>query len=298
MSVDVIPVASTARTRTESRRRLKPGEASRPRKAVSLLVLVVGSFVFAYPFLWMISTSLRTKQGVAEGGIGLFPLQWQFSNYADALGSFPFWSYLLNSLLSTLIPVAGTTIVASLVGFALARIPAKGAGAIFAVILATMLLPGEVTLVPQFILFKQLDMMNSLYPVILPVFFGSPFFIFLFRQFYLHLPASLVDAAIVDGAGWFRIWRSIFLPLSKPIIVATAVLQFIASWNNFVTPAIYLTSEQWKTLPVALAGFQSTNGTDTPLLMAASIVVVLPCIAIFFFAQKQIVGGVTFTGNR
>jgi ABC-type glycerol-3-phosphate transport system permease component len=284
--------------RERRRRHRKPGEASPARKATSVIVLIVGSFVFAYPFLWMIATSLRTQQGVAEGGIGLFPLQWRFSNYADALSSFPFWAYLGNSLLSTLIPVIGTTLTGSLVGFALARIPARGANVVFGVILGTLLLPGEVTLVPQFILFRELDMMNSLYPVILPLVFGSPFFIFLFRQFYLHLPASLVDAAIMDGAGWFRIWRSIFLPLSRPIIVATAVLQFIASWNNFVTPAIYLTSETWKTLPVALAGFQSTNTTDTPLLMAASIVVVLPCIVIFFLAQKQIVGGVTFTGNR
>ncbi|MEY9853219.1 multiple sugar transport system permease protein [Leifsonia sp. EB41] len=275
-----------------------PGEASRPRRAIQVVILVVGSFVFAYPFLWMIATSLRTRFGVASGGIALWPVQWQFSNYVDGLNSFPFWQYLTNSVLSTVIPVVATVVVSSLVGFALARIPARGAGIVFGVILATMLLPGEVTLVPQFVLFRQLDMMNSLYPIILPAMLGSPFFIFLFRQFYLRLPLSLTDAAIVDGAGWFRIWRSIYLPLSKPVIVAAAVLQFMASWNNFLTPAIYLTSDRWKTLPLGLAGFSSVNGTNTPLLMATAIVVVLPCVVIFFVAQKQIVGGVSFTGSK
>jgi multiple sugar transport system permease protein len=286
------------RKRRRGRGHYVPGQASPPRKAVQVGFLVLGSVIFAYPFIWMIATSLRTRIGVASGGIALWPVQWQFSNYIDGLNSFPFWAYLGNSIISTVIPVIGTVVISSMVGFALARIPARGAGIVFGVILATMLLPSEVTLVPQFILFRQLDMMDSLYPIILPAFCGSPFFIFLFRQFYLRLPASLTDAAIVDGAGWFRIWSAVYLPLSKPIVVAAAVLQFMSSWNNFLTPAIYLTSERWKTLPLALAGFSSVNGTNTPLLMATAVVVVVPCVAIFFLAQKQIVGGLSFTGSR
>jgi ABC-type glycerol-3-phosphate transport system permease component len=201
-------------------------------------------------------------------------------------------------LLATLLPVAFTVISSSLVGFAFARIPAPAAGVLFAIVLSTMLLPGEVTLIPQFILFRDLDMMDTLYPIILPSLFGSAFFIFLFRQFYLRLPEALTDAAIIDGAGWFRIWWSIYLPLSQPIIVAASVIQFMGSWNNFLTPSIYLTSPTWKTLPLALAGFSSANSTDTSLLMAASIVVVLPCIIVFFAAQKHIIGGISFTGSR
>ncbi|AMM19450.1 hypothetical protein AX769_03950 [Frondihabitans sp. PAMC 28766] len=277
---------------------MAPGDASPPRKAVQVGVLVLGSVLFAYPFIWMIATSLRTQLGVASGGIALWPVQWQFSNYVNGLSAFPFWKYLANSAISTIVPVVGTVVISSMVGFALARIPTRGANLVFGVILATMLLPSEVTLVPQFILFRQLDMMDSLYPIILPAFCGSPFFIFLFRQFYLRLPGALTDAAIIDGAGWLRIWWAVYLPLSKPIIVAAAVLQFMSSWNNFITPAIYLTSERWKTLPLALAGFSSINGTNTPLLMATAVVVVVPCVAIFFLAQKQIVGGLSFTGSR
>ncbi|MEU3985981.1 carbohydrate ABC transporter permease [Streptomyces sp. NPDC026672] len=287
------------RAREPRRPRTSPVRAqSSAGRIASFAALVVGSFVFAYPFLWMIATSLRTRRGVASGGVSLWPVQWAFGNYADGLGSFPFWRYLGNSLVTTLIPVAGTVLVSSLAGFAFARIPARGRGVVFAVVLGTMLLPGEVTLVPQFILFRELGMMNTLYPLILPYVFGSPFFIFLFRQFYLRLPGSLTDAAIVDGAGWLRTWWSIYLPLSKPILIASAVLQFMASWNNFLAPAIYVSNDDLKTLPLALAGFTSVNGTNTPLLLATSIVVVLPCIVIFFAAQRHIIGGISFTGSK
>jgi multiple sugar transport system permease protein len=267
-------------------------------RVATTIGLIAGSFVFVYPFLWMLATSLRTPQGVASGGISLWPIQWRFSNYTDGLASFPFWHYLANSAISTLIPVVGTVIVSSFVGFAFARIPARGAGILFGIVLATMLLPGEVTLVPQFILFRSLDMVDTLYPIILPSLFGSAFFIFLFRQFYMRLPADMSEAALVDGAGWFRIWWSIYLPLSKPVLIAAAVLQFMGSWNNFLGPAIYITTDRWKTLPLALAGFSSVNSTDTTLLMATSIVVIAPCIVIFFLAQKYIVGGISFTGSK
>lgn len=282
------------------RRRPRRGvtQPTRGGQVTAFVTLVLGSFVFAYPFLWMIATSLRTRQGIAAAGIRLWPVQWHVENYADGLQAFSFWRYLGNSVISTLVPVVFTVLVSSIVGFAFARIPARGAGLLFGVVLSTMLLPGEVTLVPQFILFRTLDMMDTLYPLILPSVFGSAFFIFLFRQFYLRLPQSLTDAAIVDGAGWFRIWRSIYLPLSQPIVVAAAVLQFMGSWNNFMTPAIYLSSDRWKTLPLALAGFQSANSTDTGMLMAVSIVVILPCIVLFFAAQRHIVGGISFTGSK
>lgn len=279
--------------RRGSARGMSPGT-----RAAATIALLVGSFVFIYPFLWMLATSLRTPQGVASGGISLWPIQWAFSNYTEGLASFPFLKYLTNSVISTLIPVVGTVLVSSFVGFAFARIPARGAGIAFGVVLGTMLLPGEVTLVPQFILFRSLGMVDTLYPIILPSLFGSAFFIFLFRQFYMRLPANLSEAALVDGASWFRIWWSIYLPLSKPIVIAAAVLQFMSSWNNFLGPAIYLTTDKWKTLPLALAGFSSVNSTDTTRLMATSIVVMAPCIAIFFLAQRHIIGGISFTGSK
>ncbi|UBU18969.1 carbohydrate ABC transporter permease [Nonomuraea gerenzanensis] len=267
-------------------------------RILALTLLVIGSAGFVYPFLWMIATALRTPEGVAHAGASLWPLQWQWSNFAEGLGSFPFWTYLRNSLLSTLVPVVAVVFSSSLVGFAFARIRARGAGVLFAVVLSTLLLPQEVTIVPQFILFRNLDMIDTLWPIIVPTFFGSAFFIFLYRQFYLRLPEALTDAALIDGAGWFRIWFSIYLPLSRPIIIATAVLQFMSYWNNFFQAAIYLTTDRWKTLPLALAGFQSVNGTDTPLLMATALVVTAPCVLLFFIAQRHIIGGISFTGSK
>ncbi|MFE7752061.1 carbohydrate ABC transporter permease [Streptomyces sp. NPDC057428] len=264
----------------------------------SVAVLIVGSVVFVYPFLWMIATALRTPEGVSSGGIALWPVQWQWSNFSDGLNSFPFWRYFRNSLLSTLVPVAAVVYSSSLVGFAFARIRARGSNVLFGIVLATLLLPQEVTIVPQFVLFKNLDMLNTLWPIIVPTFFGSAFFIFLFRQFYLRLPESLTDAAILDGAGWFRIWWSVYLPLSRPVLIATAVLQFMSYWNNFFHAAIFITDDKWKTLPLALAGFQSVNGTNTPLLMATTVVVTLPCVLIFFLAQRHIIGGISFSGNK
>ncbi|MFC6365310.1 carbohydrate ABC transporter permease [Nonomuraea thailandensis] len=277
------------------------GEARRGplgTRILALTLLVIGSAGFVYPFLWMIATALRTPEGVAHAGASLWPLQWQWSNFAEGLGSFPFWTYLRNSLLSTLVPVVAVVFSSSLVGFAFARIRARGAGVLFAVVLSTLLLPQEVTIVPQFILFRNLDMIDTLWPIIVPTFFGSAFFIFLYRQFYLRLPEALTDAALIDGAGWFRIWFSIYLPLSRPIIIATAVLQFMSYWNNFFQAAIYLTTDRWKTLPLALAGFQSVNGTDTPLLMATALVVTAPCVLLFFIAQRHIIGGISFTGSK
>ncbi len=289
------PRAQTGRT---ARARRSPTDGTPAARYTAVAVLVVGSVVFVYPLLWMIATALRTPEGVSSGGIALWPVQWQWSNFSSGLDSFPFWRYFRNSLLSTLVPVAAVVYSSSLVGFAFARIQARGANVLFGVVLATLLLPQEVTIVPQFILFKNLDMLNTLWPIIVPTFFGSAFFIFLFRQFYLRLPESLTDAAILDGAGWFRIWWSVYLPLSRPVLIATAVLQFMSYWNNFFHAAIFITDDKWKTLPLALAGFQSVNGTNTPLLMATTLVVTLPCVLIFFFAQRHIIGGISFSGNK
>jgi multiple sugar transport system permease protein len=288
------PAAPPVRGRRNGGRR-RQSTASR---AATIAALVVGSLLFVYPFLWMMASALRSQAGVSRGGPWLWPVQWKWSNFGDGLASFPFWRYLGNSLLATLIPVVAVVISSSLVGFALARIRARGSGVLFAIVLATLLLPQEVTIVPQFILFKNLHMINTLYPIILPTFFGGAFFIFLFRQFYLGMPESLTDAALIDGAGWLRIWYSIYLPLSRPVVVATAVMQFMGYWNNFFQPVIYLSTDKWKTLPLALAGFQSVHGTDIPLLMATALVVSAPCVLIFFLAQRHIIDGISFTGSK
>lgn len=262
------------------------------------IVLILGCIVFLYPLFWMVASSLRSLQEVAQSGMNIIPQHWRWSNYAKALGTFPFFTYLRNSLVTTFVPVFGTVFSCSLVGFAFARLKVKGNGLMFVLLLSTMLLPGDVTMIPQYILFKNLGMMDSLYPIIIPAFFGSAFYIFLFRQFYARLPFSLEEAAIIDGCGYFKIWRSIFLPLSKPALMCVGVMSFMGDWNNFMQPLIYINSDEWKTLTLGLAGFQGTFATQTNLMMAVAVVIILPCLILFFAAQKSFIEGLTFSGSK
>lgn len=267
-------------------------------QGLAYIVLIAGGIAFLYPFIWMISASLRNLQEIAVSGMNIWPENWRWENYAEALTAFPFGRYLLNSFITTILPIVGTVFSCSLIGYAFARLRVKGSGLLFVLVLSTMLLPGEVTMIPQFILFKNLGMLDSLYPLIIPAFFGSPFYIFLLRQFYSRLPVGLEEAAIIDGCGYFKIWRTIFLPLSKPALMAVGVMVFMGSWNNFMGPLIYINSDKWKTLTLGLAGFQGTYATSTNLLMAAAVVIILPCIILFFAAQKAFMEGLTFSGSK
>lgn len=261
------------------------------------LLISVG-LVLAYPLLWMLVSSVRTMEDIARSGLNLWPSELHFENYATVFQSFPFWQYLLNSTITTLIPIFATTISSSLVAFAFARINIPRRNLIFLGVLATMFLPGEVTIIPNFILFRELGMINTLYPLILPAFFGSPFFIFLLRQFYAGLPKSLEESAIIEGATMFQVWWKLFLPLSRPALVAVSVLIFMSRWNDFFGPLIYINSDRWKTLPIGLAGFQDTHSVQTNLLMAATILMIIPCVVLFFIAQRAFLEGITFTGSK
>lgn len=278
--------------------------ASKKRKATGSVhwlaypLLLIGAAIFLYPFVWMFSTSLRSLEEVARSGMNLWPEHWRWSNYVDALTAMPFGRYLVNSVLTTAFPIIGTVLSCSLVGYAFARLKVRGSGFLFVLVLSTMLLPGEVTMIPQFILFKNLGMLDTLYPMIVPAFFGSAFYIFLLRQFYARLPVGLEEAALIDGCSYFKIWLKIFLPLSKPALMAVGVMVFMGSWNNFMGPLIYVNSDKWKTLTLGLAGFQGTYSTDTNLLMAAAIVITLPCIVLFFLAQRAFMEGLTFSGSK
>ena len=262
------------------------------------LILITLGVLFLYPLLWMIATSLRTNQEIAAAGMDLIPETLRFENYANAFDSFPVWIYLRNTLITTLIPVIFLPLSSSIVAFAFARIRVPGRNIIFMIMLSTMFLPGQVTIIPQFIIFRNLGMINTLYPLFITSIFGSPFWIFLLRQFYAGLPKSLEEAALLDGATMFQIWWRIFLPLSRPALVAMSVLVFMGGWNNFFGALVYLHSDKWKTLPLALQGFQGRYLTNTPELMAVTLVVIAPLIVLFFLAQRAFIEGITFTGVK
>jgi len=201
--------------------------------------------------------------------------------------NFPFALYLLNSTIITVFCVLGQVLVASLVGYAFARLRFRGKNALFLVVLATMMLPQQVTMVPLFILYRMLGWIDTFKPLILPAYLGGfPFFIFLFRQFFLTIPREVDEAARIDGCGHLDIWWRILLPMARPAVATVAVLTFLWTWNDFLQPLIYINSHELRTAALALSDFQTHHGESRlDLLMAASVIVLLPCLVLFFFAQ-------------
>lgn len=275
-------------------------------KTFILFALLIGSVAMLFPLWWMLILSL-SEPGTAAAGASAetfrwWPETWNWNNYAEALrrmGSRGAWvgfqDALANSVVITTLCVVGQILSGSLVGYAFARLRFRGRSVSFAVMLATMMLPAQVTMIPMFLMFRWFGWIDTLLPLVVPVFFGTPFFIFLFRQFIAQVPEALIEAARLDGCGHFAIWWRIMLPMCRPVIAITAIFTFIGTWNDFLGPLIYLHSEQNRTLALALNAFKSQYGDfrDAHLLMAASIVTMLPCIVLFFVAQKQFVGGLT-----
>lgn len=261
-------------------------------------LLVMGSALFLIPLLWMISTSLK-----AEGAIFVFPPQWipkslHWENYKTALTILPFATFFKNTCIITFFSLVGTLLSSSLVAFGFARLRFPGRRVLFMVLLGTMMIPYPVTLIPMYILFNRLGWVDTFLPLIVPSFFGSAFFIFLLRQYYLSIPLELDDAARIDGCGSFQIFYRIHLPLIKPALITVAILNFMGTWNDFLGPLIYLQSQEHYTLALGLNIFKGMYSTDWNLLMAASLVVLVPTVILFFFAQKRIIGGIALTGLK
>lgn len=267
--------------------------------AVSTILIVVGAFAVLVPFAWMVSTSVKP-----DGEVFLIPIRWiphqlQLSNYAAATSAFPFWIFAVNSVHVTLLVVLGSVGSSSLVAYAFARLRARGRDILFIILLSSLMLPAEVTLVSTYLIFKFLGWVDSYSPLIVPAYFGSAFYIFLLRQFYMTLPVELDDAAKIDGCGYFGIYARIILPLSKPALATVAIFSFFDTWNSFQAPLIYLNTMEKYTLPVGLTFFHDQYmGTPWNQMMAASLLVMLPCLVVFFFAQRTFIQGAVLTGLK
>lgn len=266
----------------------------------NLLLYVVLSLIgvlMLLPLFWLLSTSLK--------GRGLeftFPPQWipepvVWSNYVEALTILPFGQFFLNTVNITFFSTLGALLSSSMVAFGFARIPFPGRRPLFMLLLSTLMLPYVVTLIPSFLLFKYLRWLDTFWPLIVPNFFGgSPFFIFLIRQFYATIPLDLDEAAEIDGAGYLRIWWSVLLPLSRPVLATVVIFSFIWNWNDFLGPLIYINSLENFTLALGLAGFRSQHSARWNLLMAASTVVLIPVLILFFVAQRYFIRGIVTSG--
>lgn len=265
-----------------------------------LLLIVITGLIFAVPLGFMVSVSLHAEGEGLGGSVADLATETHFENYAHALTRMhDFPRLLFNTVLITGLSIAGQLLTCSLAGFAFARLRFRGRDALFLLVLATMMLPDQVTAIPRFLLFRTFGMVDSYYPLVLPtVLGGAPFFIFLFRQYFLALPAELDEAARIDGCSPFQSYRKIFLPLARPMLVTVAIFTFLATWNDFWAPLIYLLSPEKRTLTLALAEFNRTYNTAVEQMMAASGVILFPCILAYFLAQKVFMRGVQVAASK
>ncbi len=260
------------------------------------LVLIVLGFTFQVPLLWVISTSLKTP-----GQVFVVPVQWlpsppRWANYIEIFRVLPLLSFIRNSVIATTMGTLGTVLSSVVVGYSLARLRWPGRDIVLGLLVATMMLPGVATLIPTFIMFKYLGWVNTLYPLFVPSWLGGSFYIFLMRQFMLGLPFELEEAGRIDGAGSFRILWQLIAPLCGPAIATVAIFSFLAHYNDFLGPLIYLSSPEVLTLPLGIRWYQGSFGNQWHLVMAASCVTVLPVIGLFFGAQRYFIRGIVLTG--
>jgi multiple sugar transport system permease protein len=293
MSAKVVDITSHP-SRDPSRNRTK----RLLRGFLTHLVLIPAAAVFIIPFLWMISTSLKpNSQLFAYPPIWIpNPIQWE--NYPKSVTYVPFFSYLLNTLIISVFSVVGVVVSSSLVAYSLARIHWPGRNVLFLLTIATLMLPYQVTIIPVFLIFKNLGWVGDFRPLILPQFFGYALYIFLLRQFFMTIPQELSEAARIDGANELRIYLWIIMPLAKPALATVAVFQFIRSWTDYLGPLIYLNDQKLYTLQLGLYQYSSQYGREWGLLMSAAVLITLPPIIIFFLTQRTFVQGVTLTGIK
>jgi ABC-type glycerol-3-phosphate transport system permease component len=271
---------------------------ARISQSIIFLFLAVASVLFVAPVVWMFVSALKPNLQIFDGR--WIPQTWDWSNFSTAWREAPFGAYARNTLIVSCVGVAGNVLSSSLVAYSFARLRWPGREVVFITVLATMLIPGIVLFVPQFILWSKLGFVDTWVPLTVPAWFGSPFYIFLLRQFYRGIPSDLTDAARIDGAGEFRIWWQIVMPLARPALTAVAIFAFTGAWEDFFGPLIYLSTESKFTLQLGLQVFEASGGgiPQWNYLMAVGFIIMLPVIALFFVGQRYFIEGVTLTGLK
>ena len=267
---------------------------------IVFVILVLAGVCFLAPFAWMLSTSLKPLNETMSLPPRWLPSHIQWHNYPDAIAAMGyFWRYTWNTLFLCFMTVLGTVTSSALAAYGFSRIDWKGRDKVFLILLATMMIPFPVIMVPIYSLFKTLGWIGTTRPLWVPSLFAGAFNVFLLRQFFMTLPRDMSEAARIDGCNEFQIFLRIILPLSKPALLVVAIFQFMATWNDFLGPLIFLAEQKDFTLALGLQSFQSQQGgTSWHLLMAASTLVVLPVVVLFFFTQRSFVEGVATTGAK
>jgi multiple sugar transport system permease protein len=274
-------------------------------KIVAYALTSILAIAFAAPFIWMLSLSLQNVEQLAKYPPKLFPAPLHWDNYPKAMSypQRPFHIFFKNSLIYTFLATTGVTLSSAFVAFGFSRVQWRGRDALFVLVLSTMMLPSQVTMIPQYIIFKYLGWLDSLKPLVVPAWLGSAFDIFLLRQFFLTIPRELDEAAIIDGCDYFSILWRIIIPLSKPALVTVVAFSIVATWNNFMGPLIYLNSSKKMTVAVGLRVFQAMAGDTGALVefgqvIAAAVTSLVPMMILFIAAQRYFVTGIAMTGLK
>jgi ABC-type glycerol-3-phosphate transport system permease component len=276
---------------------------TRSSDVLLVLALVVLALIFIFPFFWTVSSSLKAPTEILTYPPTFVPAVPQWGNYARVFALSPFARWILNTLFVVGLGTLGAVLSSSVVAYSFARFKYRGRDFIFMLTLGTMMLPAQVTLIPQYILWSKMGLVNTLYPLWLPQWFGGgAFFIFLLRQFFLTVPRELDEAALIDGANRLRIFWTILMPLCVPALATVTIISFIANWDDYLTPLVYLNSQLMYTLALGLSFFKNypENGglPQQHLLMAATVMTTLPPIVLFFAAQRYFVRGIVLSGLK
>ena len=270
--------------------------SARVQTALYHAVMIVLTFAFVFPALWAVSMSLRTDENMFAAD-QLIPHPITFEHYARLFEALPeLWRYFLNTLVIAVLGTAGTLLSSSLAGFALARIRFPGRGALLIAMLLTLMVPVHATLIPQYVIFRELGWLNTPLPIIVPLLFGTPFATFFFRQYFLTLPTELEDAAAIDGAGPWRTFFRIFVPLSGPAYLAIGLLTFVSLWNSYFLNTIYLAKQDSWVLTQALQSLIGRYQAEYGAIMAGVTLVSLPILIAYLIFQRRIVHGISMTG--
>jgi multiple sugar transport system permease protein len=264
---------------------------SRLEKTVSYLILCLVGILLFVPFVYMLSIAFASDATTVKAAFTFIPLEFTLGNFSKIFTDYHMGTYLKNSIIITLWTVVGSVVSASIVSYGFARLKAKGSGILFVVLLSTMMIPGEVTMVPQFIIFRELGWVNTFLPLIIPSFFAGAFNVFLIRQFVMAIPKSLDEAAMIDGMGHIGIYTKIIVPMTYPILSAIAIFSFSYNWGNFMGPLIYINDPEKTPLALGVQLISTAGGGQVPpwnMVMIASLFLTLPMLIVYMFGQRFI----------
>lgn len=267
---------------------------------IVLILLCLGAVVMVFPLIYMIFASFMTKNQILSANFSLFPNPWKWGKYSEVLAKPEFLRGVRNTLIVEIPVLIVGSFTSSLAAFSFSKLKFKGKNGIFLGLLATMMIPFAVVMIPQYVMFTRMGLTNNLLPLILPGLFGNVSMIFFLRQNLTSIPDALVEAAKIDGCGYFKIYYAVFLPLMKGALMTQVILWFMGIWNDYLAPTIFVSKDKWYTLQVVIRMFNSSYAvnSDYPLIMAASVLSLLPTLALFFFFQRYIIESMALTGVK